>query len=193
MMQEDSEALATSGSLDDYLLATSIEDIPEETEEVSPEGTIRVVLCDKETNTELEYRLQGMKKRSEDPLRTGAIRRSQTFSPAGRMDADYVCKVSTDNLFGLIIIRVKRHGLSKSLSLSGYDSDFKFVILKCIVAVTCMIVSSATAFRWMVQYPTGDQSMLRRQWLGAVRQLWQQAIYLNHIDLSPSCHMMSLG
>ena len=62
-----------------------------EDDDVTPEGTMKVVTCDKETNTELECRQQ--RRRSEETVRGSAIRRSQTFSPAGRPGSDYVCKV----------------------------------------------------------------------------------------------------
>ena len=62
-------------------------------EDLSPEGTIKIVTCDKETNTEMEYRLRD-RRRPDSAIRGSAVRRSQTFSPAGRTGPDYICKVN---------------------------------------------------------------------------------------------------
>ena len=70
--------------------------IPEEAEEdVSPDGTVKIVTCDKETITDLQYGSKE-RKRVGDSSRAPCIRRSQTFSPA-RGSMDYVCKVCTRN------------------------------------------------------------------------------------------------
>lgn len=74
-----------------YISSDMLDEINEE--DISPEGTIKIVTCDKETNTETEYRLH--RRRPEASIRGSAIRRSQTFSPAGRPGMDYICKVCT--------------------------------------------------------------------------------------------------
>ena len=63
----------------------------EDEEDVTPDGTVHIVTCDKETNTDSGFRHP--RRRSDDTVRGSAIRRSQTFSPAGRPGIDYTCKV----------------------------------------------------------------------------------------------------
>ncbi len=78
--------------LSPYLLVDNA-DIPEEGEEdFSPDGTVKIVTCDKEAITDLQYGSKDKKKRAADISRAPCIRRSQTFSPA-RGSMDYVCKV----------------------------------------------------------------------------------------------------
>ena len=67
------------------------EDEGEDEEDINPDGTVRLVLCDKETNTENEFR--NPRRRTTENVRGSAVRRSQTFSPAGRPGNDYICKV----------------------------------------------------------------------------------------------------
>ena len=57
------------------------------------DDSAHIKTCDAETNTEGEFGQLEMKRRSHSSGRNSAIRRSQTFSPACRHGAGYVCKV----------------------------------------------------------------------------------------------------
>ena len=70
--------------------------IPEESEDsdaAQSGGTTRVVVVDKETNTDTATRSRHRHIVQEQAARNSAIRRSQTFSPSGKV-MPQICKVS---------------------------------------------------------------------------------------------------
>ena len=71
----------------------------EDCDNFSPEGTVKIITVDAETNTDTRQGGPEIKRRSDDSTRNSAIKRSQTFSPAGRPGNDYICKVSIDEKF----------------------------------------------------------------------------------------------
>ena len=78
------------------------ENIPEEVEDdLSPDGTIKLATCDKETNTEAKCTLKSPSEKQASDIsaaaaRNSVVRRSQTFSPMGKVcPPDYICMVIT--------------------------------------------------------------------------------------------------
>ncbi len=74
------------------------EDIPEESDEESGPDDVtkeRIRVVDKETNTDLLERRHRRGAVHDHASRNSVIRRSQTFSPAGRaLPPDYICKLN---------------------------------------------------------------------------------------------------
>ena len=73
------------------------EEEEEDEDDTYPDGTIKIVTLDKQTNTDNGAK-RGAKSATTSVSNTNDanrnnIRRSQTFSPAGRHDNDYICKV----------------------------------------------------------------------------------------------------
>lgn len=53
-----------------------------------------IKMCDRGTNTDAEFEICKVKKRTTEHVRKSTIRRSQTFSPADRQGSAYVCKLN---------------------------------------------------------------------------------------------------